>query len=137
MAIDEEALKMSDWQTAKKIEDGVCFGIDPADYNITQAELRQINKDGGIIKYVQEGNKLPSIEHVRAYQNAMKNFCKDRNLSVRNDKSTFRGESSVTFFNQTTQQVVIFDRETKIFITAYKLSSNQATDYLETGKIGE
>ena len=74
---------------------------------------------------------------IRAYQNAIKNFCEDRNKSDRNDKSTFRGEPSITFFNQETRQVVIFDRETKIFITAYKISPDQLIRYLRTDEIGE
>ena len=72
---------------------------------------------------------------IRAYQNAIKHFCEDRNQSDRNDKSTFRGEPSITFFNEETRQVVIFDRETKIFITAYKLTDNQAIEYLKSGNI--
>ena len=87
--------------------------------------------------YLRKGNKLPSLDLTRAYQNAIKNFCEDRNQSNRNDKSTFRGEPSITFFNQETRQVVIFDRETKIFITAYKLSLDQRDRYLKTDEIGE
>ena len=74
---------------------------------------------------------------IRAYQNAIKNFCEDRTQSDRNDKSTFQGEFSITFFNQKTRQVAIFDRETKIFITAYKLSLDQSDRYLKTDEIGE
>ena len=87
--------------------------------------------------YLRKGKKLPSLDFIRAYQNAIKNFCEDRNQSDRNDKSTFRGEPSITFFNQETRQVVIFDRETKIFITAYKISPDQLIRYLKTGEIGE
>ena len=87
--------------------------------------------------YVRKGNKLPSLDLIRAYQNAIKNFCEDPNQSDRNDKSTFRGEPSITFVNQETQQVVIFNRETKIFITAYKISDNQLIRYQRTGEIGE
>jgi hypothetical protein len=39
-------------------------------------------------------------------------------------------------FNQETRQVVIFDRETKIFITAYKLAERSVDKYLTTGNIG-
>jgi hypothetical protein len=88
------------------------------------------------VAYVRKGNKLPSLDLIRAYQNAIKNFCEDPNQSVRNDRSTFRGEPSITFFNQETRQVVIFDRETKIFITAYKVPKFSIDDYLKTGNIG-
>lgn len=35
-----------------------------------------------------------------------------------------------------TRQVVIFDQETKIFITAYKLAERSVDEYLTTGNIG-
>jgi Colicin D len=88
------------------------------------------------VAYVRKGKKLPSLDLIRAYQNAIKNFCENRNQSVRNDESTFRGEPSITFFNQETRQVVIFDKETKIFITAYKLAERSVNKYLTTGIIG-
>ena len=72
---------------------------------------------------------------IRTYQNAIKNFCEDRTQSDRNDKSTFRGEFSITFFNQKTRQVAIFDRETKIFITTYKLAERSVDEYLTIGNI--
>ena len=86
--------------------------------------------------YVRKGNKLPSLDLIRAYQNTIKNFCEDPNQSVRNDKSTFRGKPSITFFNQETRRVVIFDQKTKIFITAYKLAKRSVHEYLTTGNIG-
>jgi len=69
------------------------------------------------VAYIRKGKKLPSLDLIRDYQNAMKNFCEDRNRSDRNDTSTFEGKPSITFFNKETRQAVIFDRETKIFIT--------------------
>ena len=87
--------------------------------------------------YLRKGKKLPSLDLIRAYQNAIKHFCEDRNQSDRNDKSTFRGEPSIMFFNQETRQVVIFDRETKIFITAYKISPEQLVRYFKSDDIGE
>jgi len=74
---------------------------------------------------------------IRAYQNAIKSFCETKNQSIkRNDESFFRGEPSITFFNKETRQVVIFNRETKIFRTAYKLADRNVEIYLETGNIG-
>ena len=124
------------WQATKKLEHAVCFGINPEDYGFSQDQAKQINAKGGLVAYVRKGNKLPSMDLIRAYQNAIKIFCEDRNQSDRNDKSTFRGKPSITFFNQETRQVVLFDRETKIFITAYKLAERSVDDYLTTGNIG-
>ena len=85
---------------------------------------------------MRKGQKLPSLDFIRAYQNAIKNFCEDPNQSDRNDGSTFQGEPSIIFFNEKTRQVVIFDRETKIFRTAYKLAERSVDEYLTTGNIG-
>ena len=86
--------------------------------------------------YLRKGKKLPSLDLIRAYQNAIKNFCEDRNQSDRNDESTFRWEPSITFFNKETRQAVIFDRETKIFITAYKIAERSVNEYITNGSIG-
>jgi hypothetical protein len=54
-------------------------------------------------------------------------------------KALFEGNLLLRFsikFNQETRQVVIFDRETKIFITAYKLAERSVDKYLTTGNIG-
>lgn len=73
---------------------------------------------------------------IRAYQSAIKNFCENPNQSVRNNKSNFYEEPSITFFNQGTRQIVIFKQETKIFITAYKLSDRHINKCLKSGGIG-
>jgi len=138
IAVENGEFKIQDWQAAKKIEHAVCFGINPADYDFSQDQAKEINGGkGGIGAYVRKGNKLPSLDLIRAYQNAVKNFCEDRNQSDRNDKSTFKGEPSISFCNEKTRQIAVFDRETKIFITAYKLSPDQFTRYLEKSEIGE
>mgnify|MGYP006971445319 CR=1 FL=1 len=58
--------------------------------------------------YIRKGKTLPNLDLIRAYQNAIKNFCEDRTQSNRNDKSTFRGEPFITFFNKETKQGAIF-----------------------------
>ena len=138
ITVENGELKIQEQQAAKKIEHAVCFKINPEDYGFSQDQAKEINAKGkgGIVAYLRKGKKLPSLDLIGAYQNVIKNFCEDRNKSDRNDKSTFRGEPSITFFNQETRQVVIFDRETKIFITAYKLAERNADEYLITDNIG-
>jgi hypothetical protein len=89
------------------------------------------------VAYVRKGKTLPNLDLIRAYQNAIKNFCEDRTQSDRNNKSTFRGDPSITFFNEKSRQAVIFNRETKVFITAYKISDDQRDRYIESGEIGQ
>ena len=136
LTVENGEFKIQEWQAAKKLEHAVCFELKPEDFGFSQNQTKQINAQGGIVAYLLKGNKLPSLDLIRAYQNAIKNFCEDPSQSVRNDKSTFRGEPSITFFNQETRQVVIFDQETKIFITAYKLAERSVDEYLTTGNIG-
>jgi hypothetical protein len=94
------------------------------------------NRKGEIVAYVRKGKKLPSLDLIRAYQSAIKEFCENRTQSQRNNQSTFRGENSLTFFNEKIRQVAIFNRETKVFITAYKLAELSVDKYLTTGNIG-
>ena len=136
IAVENGEFKIPEEQAAKKIEHAVCFGINPAAYDFSQDQAKEINDKGGIVSYLRKGKKLPSLDLIRAYQNAIKNFCEDRNQSDRNDESTFRGELSITFFNKETRQVVIFNRETKIFITAYKIAERRANEYITNGNIG-
>ena len=63
------------------------------------------------------------------------NFLILRSQSTRNNNTTFRGQPTITFLNKETRQVAIFDRETKLFITAYKISKRNIHE-LTTGNIG-
>ena len=63
--------KISDWQGAKKVyhfQKG--FGIDLDNYeNIGKEDLVTLqNTDGGLIPYVQKGDKLPPIEFIENCQ---------------------------------------------------------------------
>jgi len=137
IAVGNGEFKIQEWQATKKLVHAVCFGINPGDYGFSQDQAKEINATGGIVAYMRKGKKLPSLDLIRAYQNAIKKFCEDRTQSERDDKSTFKGEPSITFINKETRQVAIFDRETKIFITAYKLTEAQYDEYETTGNIGE
>ena len=137
IAVENGEFKIQDWQATKKLEHAVCFGINPVDYDFSQDQAKEINGKGGIVAYIRKDKKLPSLDLTRAYQNAIKKFCEDRTQSDRNDKSTFKGEPSITFFNEKTRQAVVFDRETKIFITAYTIAERSVDEYLTSGNIGE
>lgn len=136
IGVENGEFKIQEWQATKKLEHAICFGITPADYGFSQDQAKEINAKGGIVAYIRKGNKFPSLDLTRAYQNAIKNFCEDRNQSDRNDESFFQGKPSITFFNKETRQAAIFDREPKIFITAYSLSDRSVDPYLKTGNIG-
>lgn len=127
-------LKISDWQAAKKIYHGGCFGIKPEDYGAKQSDLHRLNQIG-IVDYVKEGGRLPSHEHIRAYQNALKDFC-EGSTSSKNKKSTFQGSPSITFYDKTTRQVAIYNPDTGDFISGYKISKPRSQDYQTRGNIG-
>lgn len=74
---------------------------------------------------------------IRAFQSGVKNFCEDQNQSERDDLSTYRGIPSITFFNRETRKCVVFDRETKLFITTYIISERNFPRFLETHELGK
>jgi len=138
VAVENGKFYIQDWQAVKKIEHAVCFQINPGNYNFSQEQAREINYGkGGLVAYVQKGKTLPSLDFVRVYQNSIKNFCENRSLSSRNDESTFRGKPCVTFFDKKTRLIVVFDKETNFFVTAYKLAERSVDEYLTNGNIGE
>ena len=78
LTVENGEFKIQEWQAAKKLEHAVCFGLKPEDFGFSQNQAKQINAKGGIVAYVRKANKLPSLDFIRAYKNAIKNFCKDR-----------------------------------------------------------
>lgn len=138
VSVENGEFQIQYWQAVKKLEHAVCFGINLADHDFSLNQAVKINRGkGGLVTYVREGNKLPSLDLIRIYQNAIKKFCEDRTQSSRNNVSTFRGQPFVTFFNKETRLAVIFDRQTKIFITAYNLAERNVDEYLIKGNIRE
>jgi hypothetical protein len=48
ITVENGKLKLGDWQSAKKIKHAVCFGINPADYDFSQDQAKEINAKGGL-----------------------------------------------------------------------------------------
>lgn len=112
VTVENTEFFIQNWQAVKKIEHAVCFHINPVDYNFSQNQAEEIDRNkGGLVTYVQKGKTLPSLDFIRSYQNAIKNFCENRNLSERNDGSTFRGTPCMTFSNLERRLTVIFDKK--------------------------
>lgn len=115
LTVENGEFRIKEWQAAKKLEHAVCFGLKPEDFGFSQDQAKQINAKGGIVAYVRKGNKLPSLDLIRAYQNAIKNFCEDPNQSVRNDRSTFRGEPFYYVFQSRNSTSCYFRSRNKDF----------------------
>ena len=69
ITVENDEFKIQEQQAAKKIEHAVCFGLKPEDFGFLQDQAKQINAngEGGIVTYVRKGNKLPSLDLIRAY----------------------------------------------------------------------
>ena len=74
IAIENSELKIDDWKATKKIEHATCFGINPESFGFSQDLANKINAKSGIVRYLEQGNDLPSLDLNRAFQNAIKNF---------------------------------------------------------------
>jgi hypothetical protein len=72
MQVTEDFI-IGDWQAASHLYHGNGVGVDPESFGMSQAELDKLR--GGFINYARKGYKLPSIEHVRAYQTSLKTIC--------------------------------------------------------------
>ena len=78
--------RIGDWQAASHLYHGNGVGVDPGAFGMSQAELDKLR--GGFINYARKGYKLPSIEHVRAYQTSLKTICLD-STSIRHDDAEY------------------------------------------------
>ena len=111
--------RITDWQAAKHLYHAKGVGVDPEMYGITQEQLMEIGKPGGLPEYVRKGNKLPSIEHVKAYQEALKNIC---------ENSPKRTDSKYYYKHGVTPATVYYDKDNRLIV-----SFNQTSGDLITG----
>ncbi len=137
IAVENGELKITDQQAVAKLDHADLFGINVADFNFSRKQTQEINNKGGLRAYVQRGGTLPSFDLIRAYQNALKTFCENRELSSRNNEATARGKPVIVFSNKDTRQIVIFDAATKEFISAYRIDRDRFDQYQITFRIQE
>lgn len=127
---------MNDWQSVKKLVHATDFGLDLIQYGFSQAEAKAIN-ELNIIEYVAQGGKLPSTDLVRDYIDAIKMFCENNPRVIRNDTTAkFKGDPMIAFYDDSTRQIALFERDTKKFRTGYILTVNQAKRYNQFGSVG-
>lgn len=116
-----ENFKITDWQAASHIYHGKRVNVNLKDFGITQAELIKI-QDEVFIKYVQRGNKLPSIEHVRSYQKSLKDICLNPSTDRRDDSEYYnphgitpttasKNDRYLGCFNQTMRDLIAVEKQ--------------------------
>lgn len=135
MGVTEE-FKISDWQATSHVYHGNGVGVNPEDFGITQAKLDKI-RDGGLIAYARRGNKLPSMEHVRAYKKALKNICTD-SANVRRDDSKYYSKNGVypTTVFKNSRYLICFNQDTGDLITGDKQRRGSITKFERTNQLG-
>ena len=130
-----EDFRIGDWQAASHLYHGNGVGVDPEAFGISQAELDKLR--GGFINYARKGYKLPSIEHVRAYQTSLKTICLD-STSIRHDDAEYyykHGMEGTTVF-QNGRYLVCFNQTTGDLITGDKQRAGTIRKFNETNRIG-
>ena len=135
-----EDFQISDWQALKHIYHGTGVGINPEDYGIPQQELELMRQEpGGLIAYVQRGHKLPSLEHVKAYQKALKDICKNPS-TLRRDDSKYYYKHGVTpatvFYNQDDRYIIVFNQTNGDLITGNKQRPLAIRKFVEKNTLG-
>lgn len=130
-----EDFKISNWQAASHLYHGNGVGVDPEAFGMSQSELDKLR--AGFINYARKGYKLPSIEHVRAYQTSLKNICLDSS-SIRHDDAEYfykHGVEGTTVF-QSDRYLVCFNQTTGDLITGDKQRKGSIRKFNETNRIG-
>lgn len=130
-----EDFRIGDWQAASHLYHGNGVGVDPESFGMSQAELDKLR--GGFINYARKGYKLPSIEHVRAYQTSLKTICLD-STSIRHDDAEYyykHGMQGTTVF-QNGRYLVCFNQTTGDLITGDKQRTGTIRKFNETNQIG-
>ena len=129
--------KISDWQAVKHLYHAKGLGIDPETYGMTQKQLIEIGKPGGLVNYVRKGNKLPSIEHVKAYQKVLKNICGN---SPKRTNSKYYYKHGVTpataYYDEDNRIIVSFNQTSGDLITGDKQRENVFNRFIADNTLG-
>ena len=135
MKITEDCF-ITDWQAVKHIYHAEGLNINPEDFNITQAELLKIRTDG-FITYVRRGNQLPSLEHVKRYEQALKDICQDSATEQRDNSKYYdiNGIRPATTFRNG-RDLVSFDQNTGDLITGFKHRADAIKQFKQTNQLG-
>ena len=132
-----EDFKITDWQAVKHLYHAKGVGVNPEKFEITQKQLMEIGKPGGLPEYVRKGNKLPSIGHIRAYQEALKNICENPSTNRRDDTKYYykHGVTPTTaFYNG--RYVVAFNQTNGDLITGDKQRENVSNRFMADNTLG-
>lgn len=127
--------RISDWQAASHLSHSNGVGVDPAAFDMTQAQLDKLRD--GFINYTRKGYTLPSIDHVRAYQTSLKNICIDPFTDRRDDSEYYykHGVERTTVFKND-RYLVCFNQTTGDLITGDKQRPGTIRKFNETNRIG-
>ena len=130
-----EDFRISDWQAASHLYHGNGVGVDPGAFGMSQAELDKLR--ARFVDYARKGYKLPSIEHVRAYQTSLKTICLN-STSIRHDDAEYyynHGMEGTTVF-QNGRYLVGFNQTTGDLITGDKQRPGTVRKFNETHRVG-
>ena len=102
---------------------------------MSQAKLGKLRE--GLIKYAMKGYELPSIEHLKAYQTALKNICLDSDTAIYDDAEYYyiHGVEGTTVF-QNDRYFIWFNQTTGDLITGDKQRAGTVRKFNETHRIG-
>jgi hypothetical protein len=135
LGVEGTDLKISAWPIAKHLHHSPDFGLDPANFGMTQADLNNI-ANVGLINHIRQGRIIPSKTYVIAFQRACKDFAEDnevRNCGI----GIVRGKKSYVLKHDTTRCFLAFTVENGEIYTGYKLTRLQSKKYNQENIIGK
>lgn len=133
----ENGFKVTDRQAFSHLYHANGFKVKPEDYGMTQTELEKL-REKGLVKYVQDGNKLPSKEHIEAFQLAIRKCCLDTpKINKRHDTRFYNvnGKYQVTSYRNG-RHLIWFNQTNKEFISGDKRRTGAIRKFTRTNQIG-
>ena len=143
-------VKVSTLQGVRKVKHAIDFNVKPDNFQFSQELALRLNQienysdssedsAGGIVFYTQLGYPLLSIKLIEEFKEALKSFCDEHSKPYKResiDVCIVFGRPAIVFYDEVTKRFVAFNKNTKKFITAFRLNPTQAERFEQKGLIG-
>jgi hypothetical protein len=123
------------WSVAKHIHHAPAFGLDPADYDMTQQDLDNIAQKG-LINHIRYGGTPPNAEYIEALQKVWKRVAEHKTVTRLEDQIVMGKECTVLKQMQS-GHFVAFEKDSGESFTGYRLTPFQSNQHDRTGIIGK
>ena len=135
LSVESKDWQITAWSAAKHVHHAPEFGLDPANYGMTQQDLNNI-AEKGLINHIREGGTRPNAKFVKAFQTRWKDFAEHR--SVRDcGVQTVMGQDYHVLKHDGTRLFIAIKVDSEESYTGYILTKSQSGNHNDKGIIGK